>query len=304
MTYSVLLPVREGAATLPALLAALRAQKAAAPLEILSADSGSRDGSPEILRRAGARVIEISPADFSHGGTRNLLASQSRGEFLFLLSQDAVPEGEDYLEALLRPLRENPAVAGAFARQIPRPRAGALERLRWRRSPAGAAEARLVRIESPRAFHGLPPAARRGACEFHSAACVIRRAVWEKIPFPDVPIGEDVAWARLVLLAGHALAFEPKARVRHSHHRPLAEEYARIRREAALEWNLFSYAPVRSPAGALAKGLAWGAADAAAILLGGAGGGGRLAGAGRALAFGWARALALRSGYRAALAGR
>ena len=305
MTYSVLLPVRGGAATLPALLAALRAQKTAVPVEILSADSGSRDGSVDLLRQAGATVIEIPPAEFSHGRTRNFLASKSRGEFIFLLSQDAVPEGEDYLEALVRPLKENPAVAGAFARQLPRSEAGALERLRWQRSPAGGAEARLIRLESPQAFSSLPPATQREICEFHSAACVIRRAVWEKIPFPDVPIGEDVAWARSTLLAGHALAFEPRAGVRHSHHRPLGEEFWRIHEEAALEWRLFRHAPVRSLAGALGRGIAWGACDAGAILRGRAGGSsGRLAGAGRALAFGWVRAWALRSGYRAALAGR
>ena len=49
-----------------------------AEVETLVIDSGWRDGSLEIARRAGVRVIEISPADFGHGRTRNFAAEQAR----------------------------------------------------------------------------------------------------------------------------------------------------------------------------------------------------------------------------------
>ena len=45
---------------------------------MLVVDSGSRDGSVEIARAHGARVIEIAPAEFGHGRTRNLAAEQRR----------------------------------------------------------------------------------------------------------------------------------------------------------------------------------------------------------------------------------
>src|SRR3712207_8141520 len=42
-------------------------------------DSGSTDGSLDVLRRHEARVISIPQADFSHGGTRDLLMRSTFG---------------------------------------------------------------------------------------------------------------------------------------------------------------------------------------------------------------------------------
>src|SRR5258707_827716 len=54
-------------------------------------------------------------------------ANASRGLFLVSLPQDATPLGPDWLGALLRPF-ENPAIAGVYSRQVPRPDAGAMEK--------------------------------------------------------------------------------------------------------------------------------------------------------------------------------
>ena len=56
---SVVIPVKDGARYLEEVLAAVRAQEPG--LEVLVIDSGSRDGSPEIARAAGAEVLEIAP---------------------------------------------------------------------------------------------------------------------------------------------------------------------------------------------------------------------------------------------------
>ena len=56
----------------------------------------------------------------------------------------------------------------------------------------------------------------------------MRRTAWERHPFPTRSFGEDVAWAREVLLAGGTLAFEPEARVEHSHRIDMVREFRRI----------------------------------------------------------------------------
>ncbi|MEW6778186.1 MAG: glycosyltransferase [Bdellovibrionota bacterium] len=304
MIYSIAIPVRDGAATLPRLLEALSQQRTQASVEIVAVDSGSRDGSVEILRAAKAEVFEIPPEEFGHGRTRNLLLSKTRGEIVFLFSQDAVPLDERYLDSLATPILTSKQVAGAYAKQIPGASAHPLERLRWRRSPAGGNVPFLSEIPSPGNFEKLPPERKRRLCEFHSAACAIRRSAWEKISFPDVPIGEDVAWARAALLARYSLAFEPGAVVEHSHHRPLDEEQRRIRAEAALEWRLFGYAPVVSALGVVGHTLLRGAGDALAVL----GGEGtfpqKISALPRAAAFAWARSLGYYQGYRDALSRR
>jgi rhamnosyltransferase len=51
--------------------------------------------------------------------------------------------------------------------------------------------------------------------------------VWEAHPFRSTPIGEDVEWAKEVLLAGHRLAYVPDAVVMHSHDRSARYELDR-----------------------------------------------------------------------------
>ncbi len=58
---SVVVPARDEEASLPALLASLRAQSTP-PAEIVVADGGSRDRTVEVARAAGARVLELGPA--------------------------------------------------------------------------------------------------------------------------------------------------------------------------------------------------------------------------------------------------
>ena len=301
MIYSVVIPTKDGAETLPALLEALAAQKTDAQVEILAIDSGSRDGSVALLKKAGAQVIEIAPAEFAHGRTRNRAIAESKGEFVFLLSQDAVPGAYDYLGRLHIPLRDDPQVAASFAKQLPRAGADPLEKLRWKNAPMGSEEPHVTGPFTPAAFSAMAPDAQRAACEFHSAACCIRRSVWEQIPLPEVNIGEDVAWAREVLRAGYKIAYEPWGFVFHSHHRPLSEEADRIEREAALEWELFGRAPVKNPVDAAIKSLEWAAGDAAAIAFGRAGSlSERARAARRAARFARVRASSLYKGYKKA----
>ena len=75
-TVSVVLPVKNGARHLREVLEAISRQRIDAAVEVLVVDSGSSDGSVEIARAAGARVIEIEPAEFGHGSTRNLAAER------------------------------------------------------------------------------------------------------------------------------------------------------------------------------------------------------------------------------------
>ena len=90
---TAVVPVKNGAEHLPALLAALRAQELPGGLEILVIDSGSADASARLAREAGAAVLEIPAASFDHGETRNLGAREARGEHVLFLSQDALPAG-------------------------------------------------------------------------------------------------------------------------------------------------------------------------------------------------------------------
>ncbi len=73
----------------------------------------------------------------------------------------------------------------------------------------------------------MSPADRHVACAFDNVCSCIRLGVWNDHPFPATPIGEDLEWARDVLLAGYKLAYVPGAVVEHSHERSIAYELQR-----------------------------------------------------------------------------
>jgi len=121
-------PTRNGATTLPALIDALASQDDAAARELIVVDSGSTDGTLALAGAAADHVIEVAPNRFNHGTSRNLGIERASGRFVVLTVQDARPLTRDWLSHLLAPLRRDAGVAGVFARQVPRPDASAVTR--------------------------------------------------------------------------------------------------------------------------------------------------------------------------------
>ncbi len=224
---SIVIPTKDGAETLPQLLAALAKQDASFDHEIVAIDSGSTDGSVEILREHGAQVESIHPSEFSHGEARNRAIRRTRGELIALLTQDAVPQGEGFLEALVRPF-DDASVAGVYGRQIPRSDCDVVRRRQLESWVTGRSVAtRVERGELP--LESRSPAERYELCVFDNVCSAIRRSVWQQYPFPVTFFAEDIAWGKLVIEAGWAIAYEPKAAVEHSHRRSIFEEYTRTR---------------------------------------------------------------------------
>ena len=91
-SVSVVVPVRDEAARLPALLAALAADGRSHP-ELIVVDDGSCDGSGDLARRAGATVVEVEPPP---GWTGKAWACwqgalHATGDVLVFLDADTVP---------------------------------------------------------------------------------------------------------------------------------------------------------------------------------------------------------------------
>lgn len=216
MTVTVAIPILNGGSLLRRTLAAVRAQRVDTELELVVADSGSIDGSRELAEREGARVLDVPPSDFSHGGTRNLLVSESRGSHVAFLTQDAVPAHERWLARLLEGFDLAKDVGLVFGPYRAHPGASPMVRREldsWFRSFAPDGAPRVDRTGEPAADE----AGRHRAIFFTDAnGCVARRA-WERVPFRQVAYAEDQALARDMLAAGWAKVFQPAAAVEHSH---------------------------------------------------------------------------------------
>ena len=231
-TLSVLIPTYQGIEFLERLLDALAGQETGLGWDVLVIDSGSTDGTWELLGERAAsfpvplRRERIDKVEFDHGDTRNLLASKSTGELCVFLTQDAVPEGRDFLERLARNF-DDPAVGAAYARNVVRPDAGPVARLFADGDPGYAAERRETRIEDRAAYEALNAHEKRLLYNFNDVASAVRRELWERHPFPRTWFGEDILMARGLLEAGYTVVYDSEATVEHSHDYSPQEHYER-----------------------------------------------------------------------------
>jgi rhamnosyltransferase len=214
---SAVVPTLNGATTLPALLAALERQRTRGLDEIVAIDSGSSDATRELLRAAGASVLDLGGTPFGHGSARNRAAAAARGDVLLLVTQDVEPIGDEWLTMLVTALADG-RVAGVFGRQVPRdasPEEAFLARVNYAGRPRCLTAADADRPFGP------------GATLFSSAFGAVRRAVWEVLPFPDLVMSEDQAWALAALRAGHEIRYEPRAAAYHGHRFGFARAFRR-----------------------------------------------------------------------------
>ncbi len=217
---SVVIPVKDGGLDLVLCLEAILRQQVDEDVEVVVVDSGSSDGSAERARKLGARVHEILPEEFTHGGARNLGADLARGDIVVFTSQDAYAVDEHWLAALVAPLRESAAVAGVYGRQLPHEEAIPSERyfLDFLYGP----EARRQHLTDPDRLSFE-------ATLFSNVNSAVPRTVLERYPLAaDVIMSEDQEWSRRVLLAGLEIVYEPRAAVRHSHAYTVAGAFRRF----------------------------------------------------------------------------
>ncbi len=110
ITVSVVIPTKNGGEEFESLLKTLRTQKhLKKKVEIVIVDSGSTDRTLAIAKEYGAKIIQIKPSEFSHSYARNLGAKNASGEYLLIMTQDAMPTGNQWIYHLYLALtcREN-----------------------------------------------------------------------------------------------------------------------------------------------------------------------------------------------------
>lgn len=239
---SILLPTWNGADTLRDLLPRIRSQDYEGEVEVIAFDSGSTDGTCELLQQHGARLERIDKREFSHGGTRNRIAAEAKGEFLVFMSQDVVPRDESFLRHLLEPFGDG-RVAGSCARVLPFPESDPLTARTVLDLPE-AGETSFVRdLDDIGPVWAVDAETRVHYLRFNNVASAIRADVFREYPFPEVEFGEDFAWAARVLTAGYRIAFEADSVVYHAHRYSPKEAFRRYQVDASFHraahgWNM------------------------------------------------------------------
>ena len=87
-------------------LEAVSSQRCDFAYDVLVIDSGSTDGTPDLVKRfsqKNVRLEEIPKAEFQHGRTRNRGIAHTDGDHIAILTQDALPKTDDWLARLISP---------------------------------------------------------------------------------------------------------------------------------------------------------------------------------------------------------
>jgi glycosyltransferase involved in cell wall biosynthesis len=209
-TTAVVVPTKNGMPLVAEVFAAIARER---PDEFLVVDSGSTDGTVAAARAAGATVLEIDPATFGHGRTRNLAVGEVSADIVCFITQDATPV-VGWLQAYVDAFAEDERIAAAFGPHLPRPDTSpmiARELIDFFGpfSPSGR-----VQVHHRHDEPGWHP-------EFLSNAnAAYRRSALLQIPFRDVGYAEDQAFARDAYAGGWAKAYQPRAAVLHAHDYP------------------------------------------------------------------------------------
>jgi GT2 family glycosyltransferase len=192
---SVVVPVRDGAQSLPALLGSLAAQDLPdSRYEVIVIDNGSRDGSADVAAAHGARVVSEPQPNRSRA--RNAGARAAQADALAFIDADCVAT-PGWLSALLACRGRAPLVAGPVQIET--------------NSPPNAIE----RFESAWRFDQEKGVKQGWAA---TANLLAERSAFEAIGGFDTEyphIGEDVDFCIRAGRAGYALAYCSEAVVLH-----------------------------------------------------------------------------------------
>jgi glycosyltransferase involved in cell wall biosynthesis len=166
-------------------------------IEVIVVDNHSTDKTVEKAKRFPVKVLVVD--DYLPGKALNVGFNAAQGEFIVCLSAHCIPVNGQWLSNLLTNFKEKD-VAGVYGRQEPM-------------SFSSDFDKRDLLIT-----FGLDRRVQVKDSFFHNANSMVRRDVWQKIPFDDqVTNIEDRLWAEKILKAGHKIVYEPSASVYHHH---------------------------------------------------------------------------------------
>jgi len=213
-SVSVIIPIKNEAVKIRACIDGILSQSIKVK-EIIAIDSGSTDGTIEILQSYDTvKLIQIPSIEFNHGETRNLGVSHATSEFVLLTVGDARPYDTDWIKNLLEGFDED-SVAGVCGQQVV-PHEMDKNPVEWFRPVDHIVTIKKFSFTKDQ-FEKLLPQEKKHACSWDDVTAMYKRSFLLEIPFKRTSYCEDAIWAKDALLAGYTIVYNPAARVYHYH---------------------------------------------------------------------------------------
>jgi rhamnosyltransferase len=183
--------------------------------ELIVIDSGSTDGSVDLIRQANPRhFVQIRPEEYNPSRVMNHAMRLARSEFGIFLNADATPQGRNWLRPLVDALQDA-RTAAVFGRQIPRPGCPA-----------------VFAHDYERCF-GEDRESARWEHFFSMVSSGLRKDIWARRGFLEtLQYSEDDEYTRWCRAAGYRVVYRPESVVMHSHNYSPEQAYKRSYGEA------------------------------------------------------------------------
>ena len=164
-------------------------------------------------------IHHIEKSDFDHGRTRNQGVSFSQADIFVMMTQDAMPVDEFFLENLVKPLATE-SVAASYARQMAGDGSTMVEKIT---REFNYPETSLIKTAADMDKLGI----KTFFCSNES--CAYKRAVYDELGgFVNRTIfNEDMIFASAVIKAGYGISYTADARVYHSHNYSAMQQFHR-----------------------------------------------------------------------------
>ncbi len=219
--FSIVILTKNSLSVIPDLMDVLLSQKFPFPFEIIFMDNSSTDGTVEYLqslkqKKGEIQIVHVPEGEFSHSGTRMKAAGIARGKFVVFFTDDVIPVGHDFLDKLTHPVRERKAAASYGVFQI-----GGKREFDPIDAYLHNDHYKIYRDFSEHlteyCWSLLLPQTRRILSNFDNCASCIDKNVLLEQKLPPIPYGEDMIFAKKLILNGYRVAHAKNAKFYHWH---------------------------------------------------------------------------------------
>jgi rhamnosyltransferase len=168
--------------------------------ELIVIDSGSTDGSQEMIRAAAPRhFVQIQPHEYHPPRILNLGLKLARANSVVFINADATPVDAHWLAPLVQVLG-HPEVGAVFGRQVPRPDCQA-----------------VFAVDYEHCF-GRDRLSAKWDHFFSMVSSGLRKDVWARRGFNEaMQYSEDEEYTRWVAAQGYRVLYVPESVAMHSH---------------------------------------------------------------------------------------
>ena len=188
--------------------------------EIIVIDSGSTDKTLEIAEKfENVHIINIKPKAFDHGGTRDFALKNTTADYVWFLTQDAIPANSDCLKKLLQPFTDE-KVAAVYSKQIAPSNCPRYEQFtRELNYPSKSVVRSLenVKINGVRAYY------------LSNTCSIYKKSIYESCGGfrYNLPTNEDMLMASTFFNNGYKVGYVAEAVVWHGHDTSFKQIYRR-----------------------------------------------------------------------------